>query len=590
MSETDTTRQAGAWAPLPISTLARYMRPQARRLAAITGCLALGVGAQLAAPQMVRVFIDGAGAGAPLDRLLLVAAGFVAAALAGQALAVAVAHLGADVSWRATNALRRDLTRHVLRLDPAYHTRHTPGELVERIEGDVTGLAEVLSTSLGRLAVSALMALGVLVLLAIEDPRIGLALGGFALLYVVVHERGQRIALPHWRRFRAEQAAWSGYIEERVAGLRDIRALGAVEHVLSGFFRLLRPTFWSEIRAEVLTDVGWSISKITYALGYVAALAIGARLYLRGEATIGSVYLVVSYLGLLRDPLSRIGSEVEEIQRARVSAERVAAVLATPSAVPDTGRTPLPAGALGVALEGVSFGYAAEHPILHDVSLALAPGRTLGLLGRTGSGKTTISRLLARFYEPQRGVVRLGGRDIREVPLADLRRRVALVTQEVEILRAALRDNLTLYRPGIDDAALLAALDALGLGEWYTGLPEGLDTRLGADGRGLSAGEAQLVALARALLRDPGLVILDEASSRIDPATARLLDRALDRLLAGRTGIVIAHRLATVARCDAIIVLEEGRIVEHGERVALAADPATRFFRLLHAGIEEVLA
>jgi len=336
--------------------------------------------------------------------------------------------------------------------------------------------------------------------------------------------------------------------------------------------------------------VGWSISKITYALGYVAALAIGAGLYLRGDATIGSVYLVVSYLGLLRDPLSRIGSEVEEIQRARVSAERVAAVLATPSAVPDTGRAPLPAGALGMELRGVSFGYAAEHPILHDVSLALAPERTLGLLGRTGSGKTTISRLLTRFYEPQGGTVRVGERDIREVPLADLRRRVALVTQEVEILRAALRDNLTLYRPGIDDAALIAALDALGLGEWFAGLPDGLDTRLGADGRGLSAGEAQLVALARALLRDPGLVILDEASSRIDPATARLLDRALDRLLTGRTGIVIAHRLATVARCDEIIVLEEGRIVERGERVALAGDPATRFYRLLHAGIEEVLA
>ena len=243
-----------------------------------------------------------------------------------------------DVSWRATRPRGRascGLDRH--------HTRHPWASWSSASRGR-PGLAEVLSTSLGRLAVSALIALGVLVLLAIEDPRIGLALGGFALLYVVVHERGQRIALPHWRRFRAEQAAWSGYIEERVAGLRDIRALGAVEHVLSGFFRLLRPTFWSEIRAEVLTDVGWSISKITYALGYVAALAIGARLYLRGEATIGSVYLVVSYLGLLRDPLSRIGSEVEEIQRARVSAERVAAVLATPSAVPDTGRTPLPAG------------------------------------------------------------------------------------------------------------------------------------------------------------------------------------------------------------------------------------------------------
>ncbi len=221
--------------------------------------------------------------------------------------------------------------------------------------------------------------------------------------------------------------------------------------------------------------------------------------------------------------------------------------------------------------------------------LLCLPGRVLGILGRTGSGKSTLTRLLFHFYDPSQGSIRLGGTDLRNVPLADLRRQVGMVTQDVQLFQASLRQNLAFFDASIPDARLEQALLTLRLSEWVQSLPKGLDTPL-AGGQNLSAGEAQLLAFARVLLKDPGLVILDEASSRLDPSTEAMMERAIDRLFSGRTGVVIAHRLQTIQRADDLLILEEGRIVEYGPRQALANDPSSRFYHLLQTGLEEALA
>src|SRR5206468_10100055 len=223
-------------------------------------------------------------------------------------------------------------------------------------------------------------------------------------------------------------------------------------------------------------------------------------------------------------------------------------------------------------------------------SLRIAPGGVLGVLGRTGSGKTTLARLLLRFYDPTAGAVRLGGVDARDARLAEVRARATLVSQDVQLFHASVRDNLTLFDHSISDERIRDVLERIGLGPWLRSLPDdcGLDTELRSGA--LSAGEAQLVAFARVFLRDPGLVVLDEASSRLDPATERHIENAIDELLDRRTAIVIAHRLATVERCDEIAILENGRVVEHGPRHALAVDPSSRFHELLRIGLEEVLA
>jgi ABC-type multidrug transport system fused ATPase/permease subunit len=237
----------------------------------------------------------------------------------------------------------------------------------------------------------------------------------------------------------------------------------------------------------------------------------------------------------------------------------------------------------------VTFGYNPDMPVLRDVTFDLEPGRVLGLLGRTGSGKTTISRLIFRQYDPQTGCARLGGHDVREFRVEDLHGRVGLVTQDVQLFHASVRDNLTFFDPEDNDARIMDAIDALGLRRWYDGLADGLDTPIAGSG-GLSAGEAQMLALTRVFLKDPDVVILDEASSRLDPVTERLIEGAIDRLLERRTAIIIAHRLATVFRADQILVLGEGTVLECGPRVALQNDPRSHFSQLLRAGFEEVLA
>jgi ABC-type multidrug transport system fused ATPase/permease subunit len=280
---------------------------------------------------------------------------------------------------------------------------------------------------------------------------------------------------------------------------------------------------------------------------------------------------------------------MNSFQQATGGLARVGELLGTRTRVPSSGTADLPSGALAVDVDDVSFAYERE-PVLRSVSCRVAPGQVLGLLGRTGSGKTTISRLLFRLHDPSAGAVRLGGVDLRHACLDGVRARVGLVTQDVQLFAGTLRDNVTLFDPEVTDERLCQVFAELGLDEWLRSLHDGLDTPLGPGGRGLSAGEAQLVALARVFLKEPGLVILDEASSRLDPATERLLERAVARLLEGRTGVVIAHRLATVERADTILILEDGQVAEMGPRAELAGAPRSRFAALLRVGMAEVLA
>ncbi|MGE5776339.1 MAG: ATP-binding cassette domain-containing protein, partial [Chloroflexota bacterium] len=228
--------------------------------------------------------------------------------------------------------------------------------------------------------------------------------------------------------------------------------------------------------------------------------------------------------------------------------------------------------------------------VLSDLSFQLKPGSVLGLLGRTGSGKTTLARLIFRLYDPKSGCIEINGADLRNLQLETLRGSIAIVTQDVQLFRASVRENLTFFDRSISDEKILATLNELELGDWYRSLPKGLDTQLETGSRSLSAGEAQLLAFTRVFLRDPGLVILDEASSRLDPATEQRLERAIDKLLQNRTAIIIAHRLGTVQRADEIMILDGGRVSEHGDRRQLAADANSRFHQLLQTGLEEVLA
>lgn len=578
--------------PIPqyIALLRNYLRPQMARLLLLAVLLFGGIALQLLNPQVIRQFIDSVQVSVAQSRLIQMALSFLFIVLAQRVLAIATTYVSKQIAWSATNGLRRDLTRHVLRLDQGFHNAHTPGELLERIDNDVDRLGNFFSEFLLQILSGLLLTLGVLLLLWREDWRIAGLLALFVIAYMLVHARGQQLATPHWEKERRYSADLMGFVEERLAGVRDIQTNGAVTYTLRRFYELVRRRTWQALKADVVTDIGWTISKIFYDMGTVAGMSLGAYLFLNGQLSLGTVYLVVQYLGSLNGPLTRIANQLEELQQARVAIHRVQTLLQTPSKVVDQGRSSLPMGqALAVSFDQVTFRYHDDTPVLQNLSFSLQPGQKLGLLGRTGSGKSTIARLLFRLYDANGGEIRLNGQVIDQLRLGDLRQRIGLVTQEVQLFPASLRDNLTLFDSTITDAQIWDNLRRLGLAEWVQRQPAGLATSLAADGNRLSAGEAQLLALARVFLKDPGLVILDEASSHLDPVTERLLERALDSLLAGRSAIIIAHRLATVRRADAILILDAGRVQEFGSYQQLANNRRSRFAQLLRTANSDTI-
>ena len=558
---------------------------------ALLGVILCGtIGIQVATPLVASRFVDRAVAGDAMRGLVALALLTIGLAVLGQALAVAETYVAETVSWVATNTLRADLVAHLLRLDATFHTAHTPGELIERVDGDVATLARFFSRFVIYVLGNALLMVGVLALLFQVDWRVGLGLGIFVLVALVVMLRIRALATPSWAAERQASADFYGFLGEYLTGLEDIRSSGAGTFVLRRCAEVMRSWLAATREAQMRGYALVASSQGLFALGTAAAFAVSATLYRDGTLTLGTVYLVFRYTEMLRQPTEQIRNEVQDFQQADASMGRIETLLGTVPRLVDGPGPTLPTGPLAVELDGVSFGYAEDTVVLRDVSVRLAPGRVLGVVGRTGSGKTTLTRLLARSYDPSAGVVRLGGVDARTVRLAAVRSRVGLVSQEVHLFDASVRDNVTLFDDGVRDERIRDVLDTLGLAGWLSELPCGLDTRLGTGGAGLSAGQAQVLAFARVFLRGPDVVILDEASSRLDPATERLLHGALGRLLAGRTGVIVAHRLATVSYADDILVLEEGRVREYGPRLALAADPTSRFAGLLRIGSEEVPA
>jgi ABC-type multidrug transport system fused ATPase/permease subunit len=568
--------------------VADHLRPHRSRLSLLAVLFFAGIGLQLTNPLLAKTFIDRAAAGARFSDLLQIAAAFLGVALLTQVATVAEVYVAEDLGWRTTNALRVDLTAHVLALDDGFHADHGAGELLERIDGDVAAIAGFFGRFVVHVLGSGLFLAGVLALLWREDWRVGGLLTAFAVTSVVYLTRGGSFVGRRSRESRVVSADISGFLEERLSALPDIKANGADEVTMLGLHERLATRFRVDRDALLAASLFTGAANTALVAATVTGLATAAWLQHDGAMTVGGVYLVFRYTGMLRMPLERLTRHMNSFQRAMGGIVRVRELLATERRITD-GHRHLEAGALAVELDGVDFTY--EHEaVLRDVSFRVEPGHVLGLVGRTGSGKTTIARLLFRLYDADRGAVRIGEVDVRDVRVDDLRRRIGLVTQDVQLFTGTLRDNVRLFDPGVGDDRLLEVFSHLGLDAWLAELPEGLDTVLGTAARGLSAGESQLVALARVFLEDPGLVVLDEASSRLDPHTEALLEAAVDRLLAGRTGIVIAHRLRTIGRADEVLVLEDGAVLEHGDRAALAADPTSRFADLLRAGLPEVAA
>lgn len=570
--------------------LAHYIKPQWRKFTLLLVTLVGGIGLQLLGPQIVSGFIDSASRPGAASHMIFLAVLFLSVALVNQAVGAFTSYIGQDVGWTTTNAMREDLALHALRLDMRFHNTHTPGELIERVDGDLTALANFFAIFLVRMVGSGLLLLGAVVVICAQDWPVGLVMLGFIVMTLAILQTIRRRAIPAGVQERATSATFIGFLEERLAGVDDIRANGGNAYVMQRFYATMRVWYHACVSAWMKRSWILSTTSVLFTLKNAVLFAVSAALFFQHDITLGMAYLFYQYNVMLQSPLEDITQQMQEFQKAASSLVRVREMWRFTPQIRD-GAGAIPDGPLAVDFEHVTFAY---HPddgaVLHDLTFRLEPGQTLGLLGRTGSGKTTISRLLFRLYDVTEGSVALGGVDVRDATLASLRHHIGLITQEVQLFHASVRDNLTFFNAGIPDARIMQVIDEIGLAAWFSRLPQGLDTELDAGGSGLSAGESQLLAFVRVFLKDPGLVILDEPSSRLDPATEQVIERGMRRLLSNRTGVIIAHRLATVQRVDAIMVLDQGRIREFGPRVALARDPQSRFYELSHIGLEEALA
>lgn len=554
-------------------------------------CLLLGsIGLRILNPQIMRLFIDAALAGEALQRLTIAALAFIGIALLQQIVAINVTYLGENVAWTATNALRAELAWHALNLDMRFHNDHSPGELIERIDGDMTEMATFFSQFAVTLIGNLLLLIGILAALLREDWRAGLAFTLFAIIAILVLNRVKEIAVLHQKERRQAEANLFGFIEEQLAGSEDIRSSGAVDYSICELYRLQAAILRHSRKAHLKR---WMVEIAIGAFlvaGNILALTSGYFLFIGGAITIGTVYLFIHYINLLEEPIWALVRQVDSFQTIGACVQRLGEFRALQPEVRDGSRADPILDPLTLNFEHVSFSYNHSDPVLNDITFSLKPETKLGLLGRTGSGKTTLARLVFRLFDPTAGRISMNDIDLRDLKLEILRSNIAIVTQNVQLFRASVRDNLTFFDRAIPDQRIVEVINDLGLADWFLSLPDGLETQLGSGGQRLSAGQAQLLALARVFLRNPKIIILDEASSRLDPATEQHLESAMDKLLRHRMAIIIAHRLETLHRVDEIMILEKGSICEHGDRLWLAADPSSHFHRLLQTGMEEVLA
>lgn len=540
---------------------------------------------QVATPQVIRVFIDRA-TSARDEPLVWLTVLYLAAVIVQQIAQIFTAWLSEIVGWEATNELRADLMAHCLDLDPGFFEEHPPGVLIERIDGDVNGLSMFFAQFVLAVVGNVLLVVGVLAVVVIRSPSAGVWLVVFTVFALAALLSVRRISAPLWQQTREDSAELFGFIEERLSATEDLRSSAAEAHTLRGFYGRARDLIRSVTRARVRDAAVWTTNAAVTTVGQATAFIVPVFAVRSGSMSLGEAFTIYFYAQLLLQPLSNVSQQVEQVQQAIAGGRRVVQLLAIEPSVKDGPGATIDQSPPRIEFDSVSFSYRPDEPVLRDVRLEIEAGSIVGVVGRTGAGKSTLSRLLTRQYDPDEGALRIGGIDLRDMKRQYLRSQIALVTQEVHVLAATVRDNLTLFDPQVDDDRLGQAIRTLGLDPWLASLANGLDTVIEQGGAGMSAGEAQLLALARTFLADPSVVVLDEASSRLDPATEHSLEIALQGLLVNRTGVIIAHRLSTLDRCDTICVLDGGRVVEHGPRSSLAATPTSHYAALVRAGTD----
>jgi ATP-binding cassette, subfamily B, multidrug efflux pump len=551
--------------------LAAYFRPFRRGLAAVCACVVAYTAAGLVGPYLLGVAIDRFIAARDASGLRDVALLMLAAYGLGNALQVVASWIMAGVSQRALKRLRGELFAHLQTLPLAYFEANPAGELMSRLTNDVDAINQAVAQNVTTLLASALSMAGILVAMFALDRRLALA----SVIVVPLMLWFTRFVTVYTRRgFKDLQRALgglNGVMEESLGAQRVVTLFRRNESVVAGFRARNEEVYRAGVQANTYALLLMPLTGVLGNLFVIVLAGLGGWLALAGLVRVGVIATFIHYGQGFVQPLRQLSNLYNTLQAALAGAERVFEVLDLAPEV-DEGRAPLAAPVRGeVTFERVTFGYRPGAPVLQDVSLDARPGQTVALVGPTGAGKTTVISLLTRFHELEGGAIRIDGVDIRDLRKGDLRRTLGLVLQDTYLFRASVADNIRYGRLDASDDDVARAAQLADADHFIRQLPRGYATVLSERGGDLSHGQRQLLAIARALLADPAILILDEATSSVDTRTEARIQRSLLRLMAGRTSFVIAHRLSTVRDADQVLVMERGRIVERGTHRSLLA-------------------
>jgi len=574
--------------------LGSLLRPHRRILGWLGVAVLVENAARLSVPYLVKEGIDKgippilAGAG---NQILLTVVALVLLAVVVQAISRQIfLMLAGRIGQQVLLSLRRRVFSHFQKLSPAFHDDYTSGRVISRQTSDIDAIYELLETGFDGLITAVLTLVGTAILLLVLDVKLGLvALLCIPFLYLLTRWF-RRESARAYRRTRETVAVVIVHFVETVQGMRAVQAFRR-EGRNQDIFETVNDDYRAaNERAFRLVGLFMPGIKLLGNVTIAVVLIYGAHLAIRGEVSLGVLAAFLLYLRQFFEPMQEISQFYNTFQSASAALEKLSGVLEEePSVSEPADPTPMKNARGALDLEHVSFSYVEDRPVLPDLDLEVPSGMTLALVGTTGAGKTTLAKLLSRFYDPNAGRITLDGVDLRDVGEDDLRRAVVMVTQENFLFNGTVADNILFGRPEATTDQVVEAAKAIGAHEFIAALPQGYDTDVANRGGRLSAGQRQLVAFARAFLADPAVLILDEATSSLDVPSERLVQRALRTILADRTAIIIAHRLSTVEIADRVIVMEHGRIVEDGTPEALIASGEGRFSDLHDAWVASLV-
>jgi ATP-binding cassette subfamily B protein len=550
----------------------RLLQPYRRRAALSVLSLLTATVTALAPPYLAKYALDDA-IGHDVGTSLYVIVGiFLAAGIANCVMYYAETYMTGWVGERVLADLRTTLFGHLQRLSLGFYERNRAGVIISRLTNDVEAIDQLVTDGVTVLFQSTLTLIGTAVILFVLDWRLALATCAVLPLMSIATAIFRTRSARAYAAVRERLGLVTATLAEDIAGMRIVQAFTREEAAYANFRRVAASYRDSNMQTVMIAGLYFPAVDLFSSVALAVVLAYGGHLYFGGTLTLGTLFAFMLYVQNFFDPVQQLSQLYNTFLSATAALDKIMVVLDEEPEVQDgPGARPLPEIAGRVRFEGVRFRYGRGDEVLHGIDLDVPPGTTVALVGHTGAGKSTIAKLLARFYDPTEGRLTIDGVDLREVTQASLRDQLGIVPQEGFLFAGTVRENVAFGRPDVSFEDVATAARTVGADEFVQGLENGYETQVGERGTRLSLGQRQLIAFARALLADPRILILDEATSSVDIGTERKIEAALRRLLADRTAFIIAHRLSTIRGADLIVVLEHGRIVEMGSHADLMA-------------------